>query len=776
MTTDFARRLKNLSVLQLPFGSEKLALATQRNSQLFVASQNVVKVLQILEQHNVYKILDTEGPQFEIKLLQLNKSESSLAAVGDRHVNIVDLKQWPSSESNSSLWKCFSICIGPLDGNIKSVAWHPASLKNSEIVILTDKQQILLYDVVISFSKPMLTVDLKETLKGREVISMCFGSDHNFAGSLTLYISTKDGAVFAVYPFLYKDAKIRTTKLLVTQFIAETTEMMETVKSQFPPLAILQNDRVMSLLKQLHFAQHLESQVKSPLNTEKSPSDILHLSHNYTDIKVQGPVAQCAPNSTLQQLSSNEKMSLLCSFGQDSRSQTSMTYMAQFQPLIMGWTEPENDPEPPVKVLPKLPSSRKEAYARPAKGFGFVVMSESDDEEVEDNRNEEIKKYEELLSEYNQSESVKDFFNDNFNTLTVVASDETTIPYHADATFKNVESDKFLLCVPGYVLFGDCKLWASKLISGVEQIDFKTNYLSFQTAKSNPSCEYIRDTVQDTGSYVVVCSPQAVEVFQLEDKVQKFLKSLIPARPQKAQTAEAPEKEFSVDIMAFALKPVKDEPITSAPGTLSAESPESLKELLRISNTISNHTATLTKFMLSLQLKLQMQVEDLRQQTKELQTVRDTIEPRDKIFSNLERIEVSLDRQEKLTQRQKDLQKKVMAKFENAILHKHLPLSEAEQKWFKELNHINSQVTMDTTERNSLVKDVESLSEKVKQLSLSATELSSEEQLDLAFKRLLLGTELARINHFLMQEGKIISLAKSKLQLTMSMLDLKGSA
>lgn len=744
-----------LSQLQDP------VVAIKDNAQLFVASQNIIKTAPLMAGRNTYKLVETGGPLFAITDLVLNQAESLLAVVGEKNITVVDLKQGPDFASSSAVWNAFSLSLGPFD-QVKSVKWHPASTRNFELVVLTSSK-ILLFDVVLSLSEPLCTVDVS-TLTG--ATSIAFGSNENLAGAITLYISTSNGSIYAVYPFLSKDSKIKASKLLVLQYVTECRAMVEAVESEFPPVSILSDPRASALLSHHRFAQDLQKQLSSPLNAEAEPSDILQFTHqaHLFGLQIQGPIAKCAPGSRLLQVSSNETASVLCSLGEISNTAT-ITFLAQLQPLIMGWKEYPSTLGAPAKIQPKAPIPKVESYAKPARGFGFVDVSDSEDEEeVVKVLDPEVKKYDEELAAYKLEKDVIQFFKENFNSLTPVSVDDTGLAYSSTSPFKSADDHKFIYSSQGSILVCDCEVLVSKLLAG--STEFEASYLLISSSELTTGVAFFEDTTQDSGSYVIAASTSGAEVFRVESKVQKTIESVAPATVKSWPAQEA--ETYKDGGFAFDMKSLSQ----SLPQihALNPESATSLKELLSISTAISKQVGALTKFMVSLRTRMKMQTEELRAQTEELSSSGPNSETEQKLQSNMVMIEQLSTRQERLTRRQKGLLDRVTTAFEKSRLNTKLPLSEAEQKWFKEINHINAQVTVNSKDGNSLTKDVQVLQERVKKITTEGSE--KDDSLDSAFNRMLLGSDLARLNHFLAQEGKVIALAKAKLQKGLAAMEL----
>lgn len=748
-------RIEDLGIFRSFFTPGETCMAINNRSQIVVASGNVVKTSLVTSKNN-YKVLQCPNKNFDVANMSFNESGNLLAMIGTRAVTVCDTRSFPHGDSN--VWDTFTFQIGPFDSNVKTFLWHPASRLESEFVVLTETE-ILLYDAVISFSSPMLTLKLLDyqQLAGKTVSSISFGSKDNFAGSITLYLTTTQGDVYSIYPFVYKGSRIAAKKSLILLFIQESAEALEEVQSVFPPVALLDSPLVLALNQHRTFAQEMEAQVNRPSQGALQDDDIISLSHNGESFGyvLQGPIAKIGSAPTMIQVGSNEDMAVLAAVHSQS-SNASFTYLAQLQPLIMGWKNPQQVLSPPVEPA-RAPLKKKEArYSKPAKGFGYVVDSdsESEDEDVEYIKN--LALYKEQLEIFNLKRDLVKYFSDNFNKLSVLAVNGTSLVYGTGKFyFRNVDADKLIFAKDGRVVFINL-LQPIKLILS-EDSDFKPDY-KMTRISPHVSLAYYKDAFEGLGEYIITFAPNSpVQVVPLEVKAKNVAGIVHESFPQN-NFEQAYSPGFLTEEMTRILTSIPTKPLPRITNFTPVDT-NSMSRAFEVADIIAGRTSDILKFMSALQLKIRTQLEVFHIQIEELHKI--NMESQGDFEKNNAKIEQLSGRQEELLQKAQKIKYSVSERFETMKLSFALPLSAAEKDWFKEINHLNKIINVGNNDDKSLVDQIKGLKLEVLGLSSTLQKKSTQHNgVDTTIEKLSLSNELMRLKHYLMSEAKLVENVK----------------
>ncbi|KAJ8143673.1 hypothetical protein OY671_003212 [Metschnikowia pulcherrima] len=760
--------LKDASILKNYIPGERISVAVRGNSQIFSASSNVVKAAPIYQQQNFFKLLNISScPPFKVTDLILNHNETLLAVVGASHVGIVDVKDHVDFDSPEPVWNCFNVSISLPETSqaskkpvIKQVLWHPASSRHSQLVVLTETD-ILLYDIVFSLTSPMLTLPLRQfsQLQGKTVSSITFGSSVNFAGSITLYLSTENGSIYAIYPFTYKSSAISTTKSQLANFVSDWHSCLQSYEERLPPAAAFASYRAI-FNKHSAFVDKIEAILRSPICAEATKSQALSFNYGQDDSLLEffGPLANTGPGAKLISTDANDDVSVLASIHRDSSGNVIISHLSQIIPLVISITEPSRlltEPTKPVRQ-PKQPKDTQ--YSRPTRGFGFVVDLDDEDDQEDEDFEIQMRAYMEELGYYKERQKINAFVDSNFNKLTVLATDATDLAYARGTvpTFSKFLKSKFLVASGPSLLIGDLTQAAARIFD-TEITSFEVYYKLLEMQSAASSFAYVKDTTEASGDYLMACSSSHdTGVFKLENT-----KKLIAPPAEKTPSSSVPQDTPRLTLPAEELSLLKaecDSPLPSAK-SLDPTQFESLELVHRITSDSVRKVGALTKFLLALQTKLEIQFEELRHQTNELLSVKNKAAVKDNHNQNYDRIQKLFSRQEELIEREKTMRSKIVERFEKVKAGSKLPLSQAERDWFKELNSITKTVAYGDGKTPSMTSRLEKLRAEVSNLVEKKNE-PSEDKLNDMLSSLSLDSSLSRMAYTLLQEGEVLAHSK----------------
>ncbi|KAF7331967.1 hypothetical protein MKEN_00077000 [Mycena kentingensis (nom. inval.)] len=171
-----------------------------------------------------YKTLHTPNLQFNIHQIALNPSGKLLAVAGECQVGIVVLPRSGYARLVPETIDCKSLQIGQFhhaakgSAPIAKIQWHPWGEAGSTLMVMTEDGKLREYDIssdaeepqqVLSFvperkSKSFLAEDASE----REVASFSLGQGRADWGPLTVYTVMKSGDIYAMCPYMPKNASI----------------------------------------------------------------------------------------------------------------------------------------------------------------------------------------------------------------------------------------------------------------------------------------------------------------------------------------------------------------------------------------------------------------------------------------------------------------------------------------------------------------------------------------------------------------------------------------
>lgn len=748
MTFDFLSHVQGLSVFENYLKADTVIAAVKQNTTVFTAMNNIIKATPISSTTKAYKILKLAGSAVDVRSLTFCPSERYLAVVGERNIVVVDTSEVKFSDRSSAIVEPFSFEIGAFKNEIKCVLWHPASATKSEIVVLTSAQ-LFVYDILCSFSTPVLTLQLSNyrELAGKEVCSIAFGSSHNFAGSITLYLSTTCGHIYAIYPFLHDGGHFMASISQLSQLHQETDEALRSLLSAFPPMATNSDDCVAALSKQLSFVESLQNSLAVAMTKELAEAGEVVLVYSGAEFGYQlQSVANVGPTSSLVQISSNDAFSLLAA-ASHAAGKSTVSYLGQFQPLIMGWDHQEPKlvrPEKPIAAPPKPKPGR---YTKPARGFGYVIESESEEEDT-GLFEEEMLLYNASLEIFNLRKQLFEHSGKSFGNLTKIAADKFS---GNNLIVQATKYQKLLLASGETLYYADLKQATNSLLLSTTAT-FAPTYKKFPISLNTTTVAYCEDSVNHSGAYAITCSPERrVKVTNIVDNDVKPKPTT--TTPVAFSAPTVPHSIPAEELLVGLNKNIAVDRIEN----FNPESAESLKDVHAATKYVASQISSLTKFVVSLQMKLKFQMDDLNAQVLDFEREsrrgsKAGVDERTK-----EKLARLAERQEELTQKQKRVYQSVQQRFEELRLKVDLPVSDAELEWFKELNVINKTLNYGDGEEKSVSAQVDEMTE---QIAL----LSTDDQSSTVLKMLEMGPELSRVHHFLMSEAAVISRTKAKAQ------------
>ncbi|OBA19859.1 hypothetical protein METBIDRAFT_208871 [Metschnikowia bicuspidata var. bicuspidata NRRL YB-4993] len=770
--TQLSSFLSEASILKNYVPGERASIAIKGDSQIFSASLNVVKTGPIYHGQNFFKILNISScTPFKVLLLLLNEDESLLAVVGESSIVIVDVKS-VDFDSSEPVWDCFdvSITIPKVDGTscslvIKDIVWHPASSTKSELVVLTE-DEILLYDIVFSLTQPILTLALNKSpqLTGKKVLSICFGSAHNFAGSITLYLSTNCGQIYGLYPFLHKSSKLGTSKRLLSKFVEDWDLCFQSYESRIPPSAAFALYCAV-FTKHSELVRKVEAALLSPLFSEADANQILSLSIDWNESSPEllGPLATLGPNLKLTQTSSNTDVLVLAGVYSDHTGNITISHLSQIIPLTISLELSSLSLSQPLMPVKKPAQPKELSYSQPPRGFGYVIDSEDDEDQENEDFELHMQTYREELELYNAKDKINRFIDSNFNKLSVVATDSTDLKFtsNTESLFQNLRESQILVALGTSLIIGDLAQAVSEFL-GPECSAFDVLYKLIKTNSIATSFARVEDRIEGTGGYLLACSAtDNAEVFQVKTSVRPESRLKLEPKDAAFQTKPSSSTRHTA-LPAAELSMIKADgakPLMSAQN-IDPTQAESLRTVHQITADLIRKIGSLTKFILALQMKIEIQFKELKDQTKDLLLVKENTAKKEHYNKNRERIGSLIERQESLITRAECIRHKIVERFEKARAAQKLPLSLAEIEWFKELNSITKTVTLGDKTAPSMKTRVERLQAEVQILKDRKQSQPSEENLNEMLSSLLLRSDLVKVALALALEGDLLEHSK----------------
>ncbi|KAI0068934.1 hypothetical protein BV25DRAFT_1817857 [Artomyces pyxidatus] len=248
-----------------------------KDAELIVAVGKEIRVTALGDtkfiKNTQYKTLHTPNVQFEIHQLSLNPSGKLLAVAGAFQVAVVVLPRPGFMKLVPSTIDCKSIQVGqyfhasPSSAPIAKVDWHPWGEAGSTLLVMTSDGVLREYDISKDTEEPLQVVSFVPERKSsrtfnaidtaeREVASFTLGKGKADWGPLTVYAVMKSGDVYAVCPYMPKNASIPSSYIHALEcFVAAKQEYL--AKGVSPDSKTLtttydyQHKYITALLKQL---------------------------------------------------------------------------------------------------------------------------------------------------------------------------------------------------------------------------------------------------------------------------------------------------------------------------------------------------------------------------------------------------------------------------------------------------------------------------------------------------------------------------------------------
>lgn len=219
-----------------------------------------------------YKVLHTPNVQFEIKQINLNPSGKILAIAGTYQVAVIILPRPGYSKLVPAFIDCKALHVGQFYHGSKTSApvvkieWHPWGEAGSTLMVMTADGKLREYDVSVDTEEPQQTVSFLTEKKSnsfmardpaeREVTSFTLGQGSADWGPLTVYVVTRSGDIYAVCPYMPKNASVPSSYVHALEcFISAKQEFISqgesTEASALSTMYDYQRKYVSNLIKQL---------------------------------------------------------------------------------------------------------------------------------------------------------------------------------------------------------------------------------------------------------------------------------------------------------------------------------------------------------------------------------------------------------------------------------------------------------------------------------------------------------------------------------------------
>lgn len=742
---------KTMGVETISVSDFQNKLVCINNSDVYMAVNNCVRYASLNTSGSYYKILDTARDcNFSIRSLQVNSLGTLIALVGDTECCIISTVL---GTHNSAVLPVKTHRLGNIAGRIIKTCWQSATANDCTLVVLTDQNCVLSYDLTVSLYMPVLTVDLslQQALNGHRASSIAFGSSSNLIGSLTLYISTFE-SIYAIYPFVPEHGKIATTIDQIDDAINESSLIIKTIEEKFPFTDIydsLNSKLKLKALFQYEYFLALKKKTASgiPIPTEvrniesSSPFELLVFEQQFVhEIIVQGPLTHNEGKVVeLSEYHSNPVVSILLSISSDGNSSLISAY-AQLSPLIMTWKEEQE--QIPIKKT----STKKHGYIKPKKGFGFLDLSDNEDEQET-----EEEKTLRLRNERSQQETL--YWKQEFTELSTLTLE--SIPHPCNSQTRLIAGDQACAINLDKKLLVLESKWIKELIksiktNGVPEIDFSNTYVPVSgTFDKLEGVTFIQDCV-------IAYSSKATDnltVMKLEQQETK------PVTPRSVEAVQAPTKlpkDLSIEKIIHEVKLQSIQPRSNSP--IKADS-QSLQQVNEISTEVLNKVLIYTTNTLKLLFRLQSQVIEMGSQLQTLLKIAEKEIDNDKLAESKSRYDTLLTRQQQTEQKVHEIKSNLTKYLQHLSQNKTLPLSKAERAWFKEINDINNQVNGE----NSLIKKVNAAETQVNSLKKNITGSMIESPTH-KLKLMEVRQSIAKLQYNLQEKGEFIEEAKTKLE------------
>lgn len=710
----------------------------------------------------------------------MNSSGTLLAMVGEQKVVISVLPPpgFMDNEEDSVSTRCFE--IGALYSNLSvlKVLWNELGKQDASLVVLTSDTIIRSYDLTISFEQPELEYNLSNPSPkgngtgGRKLglsktnvedpVSMCFGSSTEIHGKLTLYIYSKDGDVFALYPF--SPRHISVTDLEINQLFDEAALLLNS-QSQEDSLSPHKKSRYVSQLSWVSdiWKQRLNAQKEYRADQYGHSSGELFLinTSNYTQPSIQGPFSLIPFPDALYEGEGCDIISVDTeNFGTlvTSNSVGRITIMLQDIPLVMKWENEfnkyydENEDEydsDTDKYEDAESTSFEESTVDPLKPSLSVVESK----QISRNNNSSFTLYKFKSLSYN-------FF--AFNDKEVIKFDISEWVNKFNNEIINDDNDDIQIDI------------------AFNKIDSKIN-LSSNNRSNNILGLCLIDNLAENRSYITIIEPGKKIITEIESESQTKSQSQLQSQissinnfnnnnssnfKQYVTLLDTPSIEIK-DILKsikvdFNLNPnlLSKDLISKNKDTTLAEDENmaTLKALENISELVMFEVAKIQRAGLSLQQRITIQQSELFRQLTKINDFKNRLKKIDDDLKDTNEFDKINERNLKFSERLSNLSDR-LAKKEN------LPISNAEREWFKELRRIRNSIE---DPNKGLKKRVSNINEQLTYLKSTTHSLAGNKSSP--SKNISIGEEgeIATLKRMLYEESKIVKHAQRSLENTLA--------
>ncbi|KAF7301405.1 hypothetical protein MIND_00705700 [Mycena indigotica] len=222
-----------------------------------------------------YKTLHTPNLQFEIRQLALNPSGKLLAVAGECQIGVVVLPRSGYARLVPETIDCKSLQIGQFyhaakgSPPIAKIQWHPWGEAGSTLMVMTEDGKLREYDISTDADEPQQVLSFVPERKGkafvaedaseREVASFSLGQGQADWGPLTVYAVMKSGDIYAMCPYMPKNAAIPSSYVhslecfisAKQEFLAQSEEHGSTSSRNLSVLYDYQRKYISALIKQL---------------------------------------------------------------------------------------------------------------------------------------------------------------------------------------------------------------------------------------------------------------------------------------------------------------------------------------------------------------------------------------------------------------------------------------------------------------------------------------------------------------------------------------------
>ncbi|KAH9943317.1 uncharacterized protein BXZ73DRAFT_40479 [Epithele typhae] len=205
-----------------------------RDADLIVAAGSELRIAQLGDSktarsssNRAYKVLHTPNIQFDIHQIVLNPTGKLLAVASAFQVAVVVLPRSGFSKLVTSTVDCKSFQVGQynhaVEGStpIAKIDWHPWGQGGSTLLVMTTDGKLREYDVSVDAEEPQQVLSFmpEKTFRSysaddsavREITSFTLGKGRADWGPLTVYALTRSSDIYAICPYLPKNATIPST-------------------------------------------------------------------------------------------------------------------------------------------------------------------------------------------------------------------------------------------------------------------------------------------------------------------------------------------------------------------------------------------------------------------------------------------------------------------------------------------------------------------------------------------------------------------------------------